>query len=83
MYAGKIIHFIAEDGKEKIIISMENIKSKKFQRVIVRTSREDQRLIIPGSSVKAHVKSLVNQCPFLATVCLSFSIQAIFLCFEN
>lgn len=64
-----ICHYAGENSSGDLaIISMENDKNRKFQRVIVRTPKEDQRFLVTTSSSSKYVKALENQCPMLTSV---------------
>src|SRR3990167_3857887 len=74
----KLIHFVGEDSGNVIVVTTEFEKSKKFQRVIVRTAQEDQRLIVTATSKSSILKQIANQCPFLANVLFSFLFPFLF-----
>lgn len=64
-----ITHYVGENSSGDIaIVSMEHDKNRKFQRVIVRTAKEDQRFLVSTSSSSKYVKALENQCPILSSV---------------
>ena len=45
--------------KDPVLVTMENEKHKKFQRMLVRTPNGDERVLVPGHGSKAVKVSIV------------------------
>ena len=62
------MHYVGEQDGGIVIVSMEDDKNRKFQRAIIRTAKEDTRLLVTTMSVGKRIKALCNQCPDLHQV---------------
>jgi len=71
--SSELFHFIGtttenNDIKNITIISLENNRNKKFQRVIIRTPAGDNRFLISTSHKNKALKNLYNQYPPLVNI---------------